>query len=338
MTVRQSGPAVIIPTKCGVHRLPAVLDSLRTQTVDHQVVVVDNGSTDGTAELAREQYPEVFVVSLERNMGFGAAVNRGVTKCAAATIALVNDDAVCAPDFVEALCEPLDPERGTVMSAGVLLDGNDPTRIDSAGVMFDSTLLAFDYLHGRKAAQLSGRTPAPLGPTGGAAAFDRSAFEAVGGFDERYFAYLEDVDLAARILSHGGRCAFSPDARAVHRHSSTLGSGTREKARLMGWSRGYTMAKYRMHRRPASFVRAALAELALASGQVLYDRTTVGLRARANGFRVGLHTAAHVVEALPDEAHRLSVRYVLAERLRAGKRRRSAFRATEPTSFVPIPR
>ena len=335
---RARRPAVVIPTTSGADRLPAVLDSLLSQTLEHDVVVVDNGSTDGTTELVRERYSDARVVSLERNAGFGTAVNRGVASCAAPVIVLVNDDAVCAPGFVEALCARLDPSRGRVMAAGVLLDGRDPNRIDSAGVMFDRTLLAFDYLHGREAASLSDATPAPLGPTGGAAAFERSAFEAVGRFDERYFAYLEDVDLVARILCHGGRCVFAPDARAVHRHSATLGAGTREKARLMGWSRGYTLAKYRLHRQPGAFARAALAELALTSGQLVYDRTAIGLGARAQGFVEGLRAPELALDALPAEVERLSVGYVLGERRRAGMRRRSAFRATDPSSFVPIPR
>jgi GT2 family glycosyltransferase len=335
---RPRRPAVVIPTTSGADRLPAVLDSLLSQTLEHDVIVVDNGSSDGTTELVRERYSDVRIVSLERNAGFGTAVNRGVASCTAPVIVLVNDDAVCAPGFVEALCERVDPSSGGVMAAGVLLDGRDPNRIDSAGVMFDRTLLAFDYLHGRETATLCNSTPAPLGPTGGAAAFERTVFEAVGGFDERYFAYLEDVDLAARILCRGGRCVFAPDAHAVHHHSATLGAGTREKARLMGWSRGYTLAKYRLHRRPGAFARAALAELTLTSGQLVYDRTTVGIRARAQGFVDGLHAPEQGMDALPDDVKRLSVGYVLGERRRAGMRRRSAFPATDPTSFVPIPR
>ncbi len=115
--------------------------------------------------------------------------------------------------------------------------------IDSAGVVVDSTLLAFDYLHGLPWSVAETAAP-PLGPTGGAALFTLSSFTAVGGFDERIFAYLEDVDFALRLRAAGCACRLASDARAVHRHSATLGSGSAAKNRLMGWSRGYMLRRY----------------------------------------------------------------------------------------------
>jgi len=291
-------PIVVVPSFNRADLLAELLGSLRRQTLAHSVLVVDNGSTDGTGAMLAARCPEVHVLELPENIGFGRAINRGVGACAADTLVLLNNDVVChRPDFLERLVAGLDPARGVVMAGGVLLDAEDSDRIDTAGMEFDRTLLAYDYLHGAPAAVLERQLPDPLGPCAGAAAFDRAAFLAVGGFDESYFAYLEDVDLVARLLVAGGRCRLVRDARALHHHSSTLGSGSKRKNELMGWSRGYTIAKYRLHRRPRLLARALVAEAAIAAGQLLVDRTAVGLLARMRGFRVGLRSPP---ASLPD--------------------------------------
>jgi GT2 family glycosyltransferase len=307
-------PLVIVPTFNGAERLPLLLESLRSQTVDHDVVVVVNASTDRTHELVRTRFPQVRVVVLDENVGFGAAVNRAATDAKSPVLVLVNDDAVCEAEFVERLAATIDPPRGIVMAAGVLLRDGDAGRIDSAGIVFDRTLFGLDHLTGQPLSALRGAAE-PLGPTGGAAAFDRRSFLRVGGFDERFFAYLEDVDLVARLIAAGGRCRLASEARAVHRHSATLGSGSREKNRLMGWSRGYTIGKYRVHRRPGLIARALLIETTIALGQLLIDGTGSGIGGRAAGFRAGRRAPAHQPPALPPEAPSFGVLYALRTRL-----------------------
>ena len=167
--------------------------------------------------------------------------------------------------------------------AGVLLQADATGLIDSAGVAADCTLLAWDYLHGQPAAAAE-NAPPPLGPTGGAALVKREIFERVGGFDERIFAYLEDVDLAFRLRCAGAVCALAPHARALHRHSSTLGSGSRAKNRLMGWSRGYLLRRYGILRDPALAVPALIRELVIVGGQVVVDRNAAGLSGRLAGW------------------------------------------------------
>jgi GT2 family glycosyltransferase len=317
--------AVIVPSHNGAHRLPRLLDSLRRQTAGHEAIVVDNGSRDGTGAVVTARYPEVRLVRLAENAGFGRAVNQGVAASSAPMLVLVNDDTICEPDFVQRLCEALDASRGTVMAAAVLLDARDPGRIDSAGVMFDRSLLAYDYLHGEQVEVLA-RAADPLGPTGGAAAFDRSAFEAVGGFDEGLFAYLEDVDLAVRLISAGGHCRIAPAARALHEHSATLGAGSRRKNELMGWSRGYTIGKYRLHRHRGLLARCLVGELAIVSGQLAIDRTWVGLTARIRGFLAGTKAPAENLPALPRASRAITLGSALRQRSRriAARRVRAA--------------
>ena len=308
-------PTVIVPSYNRASQLAELLGSLERQTIEHEVVVVDNASTDGTPELVASRFPRVRVVRLPNNVGFGRAINRGVGECDARTVVFLNNDVVCEPPFLQRLCDALDPSAGVVMAAGVLLAFADPTRIDSAGIVFDRSLFAYDYLHGEEVSALDAGVPDPLGPSGGAAAFDRAAFEDVGGIDERFFAYLEDVDLAARMISAGASCRLASGARALHRHAATLGSGSRRKNELMGWGRGYTLAKYRIHRLPRLFVPAALAELVIAGGQLVVDRTAVGFRARLAGFRAGLGVPPQPLPGLPAGGRHASTLSVLSHRL-----------------------
>jgi len=270
---------VYIPNLDGGERLRRTLRSLALQTRPAPVVVVDNASRDGSPDVAEREFGAT-VVRLARNVGFGTALNLGVRARPADLVVFVNNDVECEPQFLEALCEAWRP--GT-MVAGVLLQHASPGLIDSAGVAADETLLAWDYLHGRPASEAA-EAAAPLGPTGGAALFERAAFERAGRFDERIFAYLEDVDLALRLRLAGARCTLSPDARAVHRHSSTLGSGSPRKNRLMGWSRGYLLRRYGvMH--DARLVLPTLArEITIAGGQLLVDRNATGVAGRLRGW------------------------------------------------------
>lgn len=316
---------MIVPSHNGARFLRELLPSLRRQTMEHEVVVVDNGSTDETRSLLARDFPWVRLVALPVNTGFGRAINAGVGSTASERLVFLNNDVVCPSDFLERLLERLEPGLGVTMVAGVLLEERSPSRIDTAGLELDRTLFAFDYLHGYPVDVLERDVPDPVGPCAGAAAFDRAAFEAAGGFDEHFFAYLEDVDLTVRLLARGGRCRLAPAARALHRHSATLGSGSARKNRLMGWSRGYTLGKYRLHRQPRLFARALVAELAIVAGQAAIDRTWSGLPARLRGFHAGLRAEPEALPALPRESIELTLPAVLRRRL--ARRRPSAERA-----------
>jgi GT2 family glycosyltransferase len=311
-----SRPTIYIPNLDGRDRLAALIESLRAQTRPAEVVVVDNGSTDGSQELLRGDFPEVELLELGENVGFGPALNRAVAATAGDPVVLLNNDVVCEPRFVEALLEPA--ARGAEMVAGVLLDGRDPRLIDSAGVIADRTLMGFDYLNG-KPREDAAAAPAPLGPTGGAALFSRAAFDAVGGFDERIFLYYEDLDLALRLRAGGARCELAPDAAAIHAYSQTLGAASGAKYARTGWSRGYMLRRYGVMGRPRDALRVLAAEGAICAGQLLWDRTAKGVGGRLRGWRDarGLPPQDAVGEGLAD----LSLREALAlRRARRGPR------------------
>lgn len=311
-----------IPTLGGGRRLETTLVSLRAQTAPVDVVVIDNGDGGDTGRMLASSFPEVAVVALGVNHGFGPALNRGVAARPAARLLFLNDDVRCDPRFVEAL---LDAGTAGGSVAGILLRSEDPATIDSAGVVADATLMAFDYLHGRPLAEAR-TAPAPLGPTGGAALVALDDFNRAGGFDERIFAYLEDVDLAVRLRHAGVGCRLAAGAGAVHEHSATLGSGSPVKNALMGFSRGYLLRRYGVLRRPGRAARALACEGALCAGQLVVDRTVSGVTARVRGWHAG-----HGIEQLelPDEGLLdVSIREVLHTSLR--RRRGVASTATGP--------
>jgi GT2 family glycosyltransferase len=307
-------PAVYIPNYNGAGRIGRALRSLRQQTRPVDVVVVDNGSGDGSLELLREEFPEVAVLALERNLGFGPALNRAVREHPADPLILLNDDAAAGPRFVEALLDAA--AEGAHSVAGVMLQERAPELIDSAGVVADRTLMGFDYLHGEPLAAVATAAD-PLGPTGGAALYDRAAFEAVGGFDERIFLYYEDLDLALRIAARGGRCRLAAGATAVHAYSASLGAGSGRKFAHTGWSRGYMLRRYGVMSHPRLALRALACEGTLCAGQVLLDRTARGVGGRLRGWRAGAGLPHHNLDGTP--LLEISAREALALR----RRRRS---------------
>ncbi len=277
------GPTVFIPNFNGARRIGLALEGLRGQSRAAEVVVVDNGSGDDSARLLRDEYPEVALIELGENLGFGPALNRAVAACPEADpVILLNDDAEPEPRFLEALLETA--SGAAEMVAGVMTQREAPGLIDSAGVVADRTLMGFDYLHGEPVERALA-APDPLGPTGGAALYSRAAFDAVGGFDERIFLYYEGLDLALRIAGGGGRCRLAGEARALHAYSASLGAASGGKYERTGWSRGYMLRRYGVTARPATALRALAVEGVLSAGQVVRDRTAAGLRGRVRGWR-----------------------------------------------------
>jgi N-acetylglucosaminyl-diphospho-decaprenol L-rhamnosyltransferase len=304
-------PAVYIPNYNGSERIGRALRSLREQSRPIDAVVVDNGSADNSLALLREEFPEVTVLALERNVGFGPALNHAVREHRADPLILLNNDVECAPRFVEALLDAA--AEGVHSVAGVLLQERSPQLIDSAGVVADRTLMGFDYLHGEPLSAVANAAD-PLGPTGGAALYDLAAFEAVGGFDERIFLYYEDLDLALRMAAAGARCRLAAGATALHAYSASLGAGSGQKFAHTGWSRGYMLRRYGVMSQPRDAARVLATEAAICAGQLLMDRTSAGLRGRLRGWREGGELDVRELERAP--LLDLSAREALALRRR----------------------
>jgi GT2 family glycosyltransferase len=278
---------VIIPTFNGRELLAEALAHLTRQTVAHDVVVVDNASTDGTAELVAERFPEAQVVHMTANTGFGRAVNAGVAAARTEAIVLINNDVLCAPDFLERLLEPL-ADESVSMVAGVLLQHDRPQLVDSAGIELDTTLRSWDSFWNRPGSEITAAVE-PVGPCGGAAAFRTAVFREAGGFDETFFAYWEDVDLALRLQLAGHRCVRANDARALHKHGQTLGAASPAQRRLEAFGRGYVLARYRVARRsPIMRLKIAVLDWPVLLVHLVVRRELGPLRERLRGTRAGL--------------------------------------------------
>jgi GT2 family glycosyltransferase len=288
---------IVIPTWNGRALLERCLPTVVGQG---RVIVVDNGSQDGTAELLATRFPDVRVVAFPENRGFAAAVNAGIAAGDAQAVVLVNNDVECDERFVAALAEAVHAD-GVGMAAGLLLvPGRE--RIDSYGVEVDRTLSAFPRFAG---------APWPTGlhdrglamPSGGAAAYRREALHAVGGFDERVFAYMEDVDLGLRLQAAGWRCACAPDATGVHLGSASFGLRSSWQVEVGGFARGYMLRKYGVLRRGAGVAAWALAtEAGVVAVDAVLDRDLAALRGRARGWRAARGVRAPVPEAAINRA------------------------------------
>ena len=319
-----SSATVIVATVAGGPQVGRLLESLGDRPAGVEVLVVDNASADPEVRRLGDRFPGVSVIPLESNTGYSRAVNLAAREATGEALVLLNDDCFVDPGYVQEIQAPLDPAGGVTMVAGVRRDARDPTRIDTAGMQLDGTLLVFDYLNGEPLALLDGDVPDPLGPSGAAAAFDRAAFLDAGGFDEQLFAYWEDVDLVLRMRLDGQRCVLAPGARGTHAHSGTLGSGSRGKNRLMGFGRGYVLRKWSVLRSPVRLARALVVDGVVCLGQIAVDRSVAGIGARVRGFRAARRAAPFPASALGDQPEPDGVLRTLRRRAR----RRARLRAT----------
>jgi GT2 family glycosyltransferase len=217
--------SVVIPNWNGSSYLPACLDSIRAQTLrPAQVVVVDNASTDASAELVRGEYPETVLLALPRNLGFTGAVNAGIGQSRGAWIALLNQDAEAHPRWLEEMARvaAARPSAGAIACKILLADrrdhfhsAGDGYRVDGTGVNRGVWL--------RDEGQFE-REEEVFGVCGGACAYRRAAVEQVGMLDQSFFMYYEDVDLAWRLQIAGWRAVYAPGAVVFHQLSSGAGA------------------------------------------------------------------------------------------------------------------
>jgi GT2 family glycosyltransferase len=276
---------VIIVTTKAREMVLSCLEHFQRQTVPHRVYLADNaGNADGTSSAVREWFPDVALLTLERNIGFGKAMNRLAAMGTGEVIVLANDDMDVEPQFLEALTAPLQ-DRGVGMVAGLTLQPGFEAAVDGFGIEVDPTLLAFNRLRHGKPTDRPGRL---LGPSGGAAAYRRSAWEAAGGFDPHFFVYSEDQDLALRLRLDGWQAAAAAQARGVHLGGATTGLDSPFQRRHAGFGRGFILRRYGVFRTRHA-PRALLIELLTVLNGLLRARTLLPLRARVAGWRAAGH-------------------------------------------------
>lgn len=235
----------IVVNKDGAAYLRGCLSSLLAQTyTDLQVVLVDNASRDDSVELVRREFPVVHIIQSTSNLGFCAANNLAVRSTSSELVATLNNDTWVEPGWLESLVRTLESNAtlGSVASLMVFADRLDV--VNSAGICIDRAGIAWDRLGGAPVPQaLDEGNREVFGACAGAALYRRTVLDQVGGFDDSFFAYLDDVDLAWRLRLAGFGCRLVTDTRVRHVHSATGVEGSPLKSYLRGRNKLRTIIK-----------------------------------------------------------------------------------------------
>ena len=216
--------AVIIPNYKGQKYLTDCLKSLRKQTYrGFKVIMVDNGSTDGSISLVQRDFPEVEVIALPDNTGFANAVNVGIKATQAEYVFLLNNDTICEEGVIAALVGVLDKKPAVFSAQAKMLQIKEPHLIDDAGDYYCALGWAFAPSKDKDNSKYSKRINV-TSACAGAAMYRRQVFEEIGYFDEEHFCYLEDVDVGYRARLYGYNNVMEPGAIVYHVGSASSGS------------------------------------------------------------------------------------------------------------------
>ena len=230
--------AVVVVTWNRRDLLRSCLQSLTRQKLEQplEVIVVDNGSDDGSPDMALREFPgnpafRLSVIRNQGNRGFCAANNQGFAASDSEFVALLNNDAEAEPEWLSALVHAFEGRPDVGMAASKILVHGDPRRIDKTGHLI--------YPDGQNRGRGSGewdtgqydRIEEVLWPDGCAAMYRREMLDQIGGFDEDFFAYADDAELGLRARIAGWKCLYMPAARVLHHRGATL--GVRSERRLV---------------------------------------------------------------------------------------------------------
>ena len=224
--------------------LRACLRSLEAQTFrDFEILVVDNGSQDGSVAMVEREFPQIRLIRNVANRGFCAANNQAIAAAAGRYVALLNNDAEADPRWLEELLGAFDRGEDVGMAASKILVWESRSTIDKAGHLI--------YPDGQNRGRGTGEpdrgqydhVEETAWPDGCAAMYKKEMLDAVGGFDEDFFAYADDAELGLRARLAGWRCFYIPTAVVYHHLGSSLGRFSPERLVLIERNRVWLAAK-----------------------------------------------------------------------------------------------
>lgn len=214
---------VVIPNWNGKKYLQSCLQALYENTeMEMDVIVVDNGSTDGSVEEVKQIYPEVKYIQLDQNYGFSKAVNEGIKRAESPYVILLNNDTKVEKGFAEALLKAIKSDTEIFSVEAKMLQYQNAQKIDSAGTFYNA--LGWAYARGKGCSDVRfNESCESFAACAGAAIYRKSVFDEIGLFDELFFAYLEDIDIGYRARLNGYKNMYEPKARVLHVGSASSG-------------------------------------------------------------------------------------------------------------------
>ncbi len=218
--------AVVIINWNGGKFIRRCLSALSEQTVTpHDIIVLDNASSDQSQEIVRD-FPSVRLLAQKENIGFAGGNNLAVSAALPDSewIVLLNPDAFPTKQWLEKLLLAAFDHPDCAMFGSRLVAAIDPKVIDGEGDVYHISGLAWRERHGHTASDLNNEIKEIFSPCAAAAMYRKSAFLSVGGFDEDYFCYMEDIDLGFRLRLHGYRCFYVPESVVLHMGYATTGN------------------------------------------------------------------------------------------------------------------
>lgn len=212
---------IVIPNYNGINYIEKCLRSLEGEPA--HIIVVDDGSTDGSRQIVQEKFPQIELICLEQNCGFCKAVNTGIANSKTTYVILLNNDTEVKKGFVEALERPMEKHPEIFSGSAQMRNLRRPGFIDDAGDYYCA--LGWAFARGKdKPAQDYQSGCRIFASCGGAAIYRRKVFDEIGYMDENHFAYLEDIDLGYRARIHGYANLYIPEAVVHHAGSGASGS------------------------------------------------------------------------------------------------------------------
>jgi len=241
--LKMAETTVVIPNYNGIRYIDGCLGSLYRGTRIPEIILVDNGSVDGSKELVRKKYRKVRIIEFENNTGFSNAVNAGIRAAHTKYVLLLNNDTVADEGLVENLEKALGGDPGAFSAGAMMLRMDAPELLDGAGDLYCA--LGWAFARGKdKTPEAYGRPCRIFSACAGAALYRREAFEVIGYFDENHFAYLEDTDIGYRANIYGYHNNYVPTAKVYHAGSAVSGSRHNDfKVRLSARNSVYLVYK-----------------------------------------------------------------------------------------------
>lgn len=236
--------SVIIPNYNGAEFIKECIDSLKLQEYkDFEIIVVDNGSKDDSADLVEREYPGIRLKRLDQNYGFSRAVNEGLRMSEAPFVILLNSDTRVEAGFVGALVSAIKSDESVFSVASKMIQMKRPDKLDGAGDLYSAFGWAYARGKGRSSEGYT-KTAKVFSACGGAAIYRRSILDEIGWFDEFHFAYLEDTDIGYRARIMGYKNIYCPEAKVYHVGSGATGSRYNDfKIRISARNNMYVIMK-----------------------------------------------------------------------------------------------